>query len=259
MVDRATSAPLLAVTEVSKTFGGIAAVSGVSLTVHPGESIGLVGPNGAGKTTLFNCICGQLQPERGNVVLEGKDLLGMPTYKRARMGISRTYQRIEVFPDMTVWDHLMVAVRARFCTGRLWKDLCNRSTPTDEERERVNAVLELVGIEDRAQSPVSALGLGLCRLVELARALVSEPVLLMADEPSSGLDVRETRELAQVLRKLQRERGMAMLLVEHDLGMVGEVVDRTVVMNLGVVIADGTFDEVMADANVRLAYLGVTA
>jgi branched-chain amino acid transport system ATP-binding protein len=255
----APTVPLLSVTEVSKTFGGIAAVGGVSLSVERGESIGLVGPNGAGKTTLFNCICGQLRPEHGSVELEGRELLGMPTYKRARLGISRTYQRIEVFPDMTVWDHLMVAVRARWCTGRLWRDLCNRSAVTDEERDRVSEVLALVGIEDRAQTPVSALGLGLCRLVELARALVSEPVLLMADEPSSGLDVHETHELAQVLRKLQRERGMAMLLVEHDLGMVGNVVDRTVVMNLGVVIADGTFDEVMSDADVRHAYLGVTA
>ncbi len=266
MADTATAAatpgaahgPLLTVSEVSKSFGGIAAVSGVSLTVGRGESIGLVGPNGAGKTTLFNCICGQLRPEQGIVELDGSDLLGIPTFKRARLGISRTYQRIEVFPDMTVWDHLVVAVRARWCTGRLWRDLLNRSSVTAGERERVASVLELVGIADRAQTPVSALGLGLCRLVELARALVSEPVLLMADEPSSGLDVHETRELAQVLRKLQRERGMAMLLVEHDLGMVGEVVDRTVVMNLGVVIADGTFDEVMADANVRQAYLGVT-
>jgi branched-chain amino acid transport system ATP-binding protein len=257
MVD-GTLTPLLSVAEVTKTFGGIAAVSGVSLTVYPGESIGLVGPNGAGKTTLFNCICGQLRPEGGSVHLAGEDLLGMPTFKRARLGISRTYQRIEVFPDMTVWDHLMVAVRARSCTGRLWKDLLNRSAPTTEERDRVASVLEMVGIEGRAQTPVSALGLGLCRLVELARALVSEPVLLMADEPSSGLDVHETRELAQVLRKLQRERGMAMLLVEHDLGMVGEVVDRTVVMDLGVVIADGTFAEVMSDANVRHAYLGVS-
>ncbi len=259
MAEQGGAVPLLTVSEVSKTFGGIAAVSGVSLTVRPSESIGLVGPNGAGKTTLFNCICGQLRPERGSVILEGRELLGMPTFKRARMGISRTYQRIEVFPDMTVWDHLMVAVRARSCTGRIWKDLANRSAPTAEERERVDSVLAMVGIEDRAQTPVSALGLGLCRLVELARALVSEPVLLMADEPSSGLDVHETRELAEVLRRLQRERGMAMLLVEHDLGMVGEVVDRTVVMNLGVVIADGTFDEVMANAEVRLAYLGVKA
>jgi branched-chain amino acid transport system ATP-binding protein len=259
MVDVTSPETLLDVTGVSKTFGGIAAVSAVSLTVGRGESIGLVGPNGAGKTTLFNCIGGQLRPDRGSVELEGVDLLDLPTYKRARLGIGRTYQRIEVFPDMTVWDHLVVAVRARWCTGRLWRDLCNRSATTKEERERVAAVLELVGIEDRALTPVSALGLGSCRLVELARALVSEPVLLMADEPSSGLDVHETGELAQVLRKLQRERGMAMLLVEHDLGMVGEVVDRTVVMNLGSVIADGTFDEVMADPNVRQAYLGVGA
>ncbi len=252
-------ADLLEVREVSKTFGGIAAVSAVSLSVARGESVGLVGPNGAGKTTLFNCVGGQLRPERGTVELEGVDLLGLPTYKRARLGISRTYQRIEVFPDMTVWDHLVVAVRARWCTGRIWRDLANRSSITAEERSRVVEVLDLVGITDRADTPVSALGLGLCRLVELARALVSEPVLLMADEPSSGLDVRETHELAQVLRKLQHERGMAMLLVEHDLGMVGEVVDRTVVMNLGVVIADGLFDEVMADTEVRRAYLGLSA
>ena len=232
---------------VSKTFGGIAAVSGVSLSVQKGESVGLVGPNGAGKTTFFNCVGGQLRPEQGRVELGGVDLLDLPTYQRARLGIGRTYQRIEVFPDMTVWDHLLVAVRARFCTGRIWKDLFNRSAPTAEEKERVSTVLELVGIERQADTIVSTLGLGSCRLVELARALVAEPQLLMADEPSSGLDIQETRELSNVLRMLQRERGMAMLLVEHDLGMVGEVVDRTVVMNLGVVIADGTFDEVMAD------------
>ncbi len=253
------SGPLLEVREVSKTFGGIAAVGGVSLSVARGESLGLVGPNGAGKTTLFNCVCGQLRPEQGMVELEGINLLDKPTFKRARLGISRTYQRIEVFPDMTVRDHLVVAIRARHRVGRLWKDLSGRSALTPDEERQVGDVLELVGIEDRADVPVSALGLGLCRLVELARALVSDPVLLMADEPSSGLDVNETHELAQVLKKLQRERGMALVLVEHDLGMVGNVVDRTVVMNLGVVIADGTFDEVMADPGVREAYLGVRA
>ena len=120
-------------------------------------------------------------------------------------------------------------------------------------------MLELVGIDDQAESPVSTLGLGSCRLVELARALVADPVLLLADEPSSGLDVHETRELSQVLQMLQRERGMAVLLVEHDLSMVASVVDRTIVMNLGAVIAEGTFDEVMADASVRQAYLGLSA
>jgi branched-chain amino acid transport system ATP-binding protein len=183
----------------------------------------------------------------------------LPTYRRARRGIGRTYQRVEIFPDMTVRDHLLVAERASRRQGRLWKDLCNRSAPTAEENDRVTAVLELVGIQGMADEPVSSLGLGSCRLVELARALVAEPVLLLADEPSSGLDIQETRELSEVLRKLQRERGMAVLLVEHDLGMVGSVVDRTIVMNLGVVIAEGTFDEVMADPVVRQAYLGVSA
>jgi branched-chain amino acid transport system ATP-binding protein len=248
---------LLRVRDVTKSFGGIVAVENVCFDVAVGESVGLVGPNGAGKTTLFNCICGQLQPQHGSVELDGEELLGFPTFKRARRGIGRTYQRVEIFPDMTVRDHLLVAERARRREGRLWKDLCNRSAPTAEEKARVTEVLELVGIADQADVPVSSLGLGSCRLVELARALVADPVLLLADEPSSGLDIHETRELSQVLQKLQRERGMAVLLVEHDLGMVASVVDRTIVMNLGVVIAEGTFDEVMTDPGVRQAYLGV--
>lgn len=250
---------LLQVTDVTKSFGGVTAVDCVGFVVSPGESVGLVGPNGAGKTTLFNCICGQIQPQRGSVELAGQELLEMPTYRRARLGIGRTYQRVEIFPDMTVRDHLVVAERARRRQGRLWKDLCNRSAPTPEERARVAAVLELVGIESQADVPVSSLGLGSCRLVELARALVADPVLLLADEPSSGLDIHETRELSQVLQMLQRERGMAVLLVEHDLNMVASVVDRTIVMNLGAVIAEGTFDEVMSDPGVRQAYLGLSA
>jgi branched-chain amino acid transport system ATP-binding protein len=251
-------APLLMVRGVSKYFGGIQAVREVTFVVERGECVGLVGPNGAGKTTLFNCICGQLRAESGAVEFGGIDLGRMPTYKRARLGIGRTYQRIEVFPDMTVREHLLVAEQARRGEGRLWKDLCNLSRPSSDERGRVEDVLELIGITDIAGTPVSALGLGLCRLVELGRALVGEPQLLMADEPSSGLDVHETAELATVLRTLQKERGMAVLLVEHDLGMVGECVDRTIVMDLGQVIAEGTFDEVMGDPEVRHAYLGTT-
>ncbi|MHB1711292.1 MAG: ATP-binding cassette domain-containing protein, partial [Acidimicrobiales bacterium] len=183
----------------------------------------------------------------------------LPTFKRARLGIGRTYQRVEVFTDMTVRDHLLVAERARRADGHLWRDLTSRSQPTHAELKRVAEVLDLVGIGDRADAQVSTLGLGLCRLVELARALVSDPVLLLADEPSSGLDVRETHELANVLRTLQHERGMAVLLVEHDLPMVAQVVDRAIVMDLGSVIAEGTFDEVMADTTVRDAYLGTNA
>ena len=244
---------------VSKSFGGIAAVNHMSFTVNPGESVGLVGPNGAGKTTLFNCICGQLRPETGRVELAGTEIDQLPVYKRARLGIGRTYQRVEVFPDMTVRQHLLVAERIRRGDGRLWRDLCNRSRPAADELRRVAEVLDLIGIGDRAEDPVSALGLGSCRLVELARALVADPIILLADEPSSGLDVHETKELAKVLRTLQHERGLAVLLVEHDLAMVGAVVDRAIVMDLGSMVAQGTFDEVMADPVVRDAYLGTSA
>jgi branched-chain amino acid transport system ATP-binding protein len=248
--------PLLRLRGVSKSFGGIQAVHSITFDVTQGECVGLVGPNGAGKTTLFNCVCGQLRPESGEVLFDGNLLIGLPTYKRARLGIGRTYQKIEVFTDMTVRDHLMVAERARRGDGRLWRDLLNLSKPTVDEMERVDATLELVGITQLANTSVNALGLGNCRLVELARALASEPKILLADEPSSGLDLHETAEVAAVLRTVQRERGTAVLLVEHDLTMVADVVDRTIVMDLGAMLAEGTFDEVMADPMVRHAYLG---
>jgi branched-chain amino acid transport system ATP-binding protein len=241
---------------VCKSFGGIQAVSSISFDVGAGESVGLVGPNGAGKTTLFNCVCGQLRPEIGDIVFDGVPLAGLPTYKRARLGIGRTYQKVEVFTDMSVRDHLMVAERARQGEGRLWRDLLNLSKPTKDEMERVDATLELVGITELADTSVNALGLGNCRLVELARALAAEPKILLADEPSSGLDLHETEEVAAVLRTVQRERGTAVLLVEHDLTMVADVVDRTVVMDVGAILAEGTFDEVMANPLVRAAYLG---
>ena len=252
----ADAGPILSVRSVSKSFGGIQAVHSITFDVAPGECVGLVGPNGAGKTTLFNCVCGQLRPETGDIVFDGTHLIGMPIYKRARLGIGRTYQKVEVFTDMTVREHLMVAERARRGEARLWRDLLNLSKPTKDEVERVDATLELVGITRLADTSVNALGLGNCRLVELARALVAEPKILLADEPSSGLDLHETAEVAAVLRHVQRERGTTVLLVEHDLTMVADVVDRTLVMDLGSMLAEGTFDEVMADPLVRHAYLG---
>ncbi len=248
--------PLLSLRNVSKSFGGIHAVHDISFDVGAGESVGLVGPNGAGKTTLFNCVCGQLRNDEGDILFCGASLTALPTFKRARLGIGRTYQKVEMFTDMSVRDHLLVAERSRRGEGRLWKDLLSMSSVTKEESANVQASLELVGIAQFAETSVNALGLGHCRLVELARALVAEPKILLADEPSSGLDVHETAEVAAVLRTVQRERGTAILLVEHDLAMVGEVVDRTVVMDLGAMLAEGTFDEVMADPVVRKAYLG---
>ena len=255
----ASSDVFLRTSGLFKSFGGIVAVDHVDFAIGRGESVGLVGPNGAGKTTLFNCICGQLVQESGTIEFKGQRIDPLPNYRRARMGIGRTYQRIEVFPDLTVYQHLLVAERARRGDGRLWKDLLRQSAPRPEELEAVDEVLDLVELRPQRDTPVSALGLGMCRLVELARALVGRPDLLMADEPSSGLDVHETKELAHVLRTLQKEKGMAVLLVEHDLGMVGDVVDRAVVMDLGKVIASGSFDQVMAEPAVRQAYLGISA
>jgi branched-chain amino acid transport system ATP-binding protein len=244
---------------ISKHFGGIQALHEVSLSVAPGEVLGLVGPNGAGKTTLFNCLCGQLRPDGGTVLFDGQPIDDLPTFRRARLGIGRTFQRVEVFPELSVRNHLMVAEQVRQGGGALWKDLLNMSQPTPEANAKVDAVLTLVGLDAVADTPVAALSLGHCRLVELGRALAAEPLLLLADEPSSGLDVNETAALAATLRHIQAERGTSVLLVEHDLDMVARVVDRVVVLDFGTQIAAGTLDEVLADPIVRKAYLGKTA
>ncbi|MDA8315284.1 MAG: ATP-binding cassette domain-containing protein [Actinomycetota bacterium] len=249
---------LLQVRGLTKSFGGTVAVAGVDLDLSTGESVGLVGPNGAGKTTLFDCIFGQLRPDAGTIELDGRDIGGLSTWRRARLGMGRTYQRLEVFPDLSVRDHLVIALEASHTArwGRLWKDLLGLGVPSREELATVDSVLEAVGLIDVADTPVAALGLGTCRIVELARAVVARPRVLLADEPSSGLDERETAELAHLLRSLQVERAMGILLVEHDLAMVEAVVDRVVVMDLGRVVASGSFHEVMRAPAVQRAYLG---
>jgi branched-chain amino acid transport system ATP-binding protein len=251
-----SAAPLLDARSISIRFGGVAALKDVSVTVAAGEAVGLVGPNGAGKTTLFNCLCGQLHPSGGTVVFDGHVLDHMPAHMRARLGIRRTFQRVEVFPELSVRDHMMVAERARRGDGALWKDLLNMAKPKPDELAHVEEILDLVGLTEMADVPVAALSLGHCRLVELGRALCGEPRLLMADEPSSGLDISETAALAGVLRGVQRDRGMAVLLVEHDMEMVRTAVDRVVVLDVGEIIAEGTFESVVADPEVRRAYLG---
>ncbi|MCB1013739.1 MAG: ABC transporter ATP-binding protein [Acidimicrobiales bacterium] len=249
---------LLRAEEVSKRFSGLSALDAVSLTVAPGEIVGLIGPNGAGKTTLFNCLYGVLAPDGGRITFDGRDLAGLAVHRRARLGIGRTFQRIELFAGMTVRDHLLVAERARRGDGALWKDLCNRSRPTSDERARADATLGLLGLDDVADRPVESLSLGRGRLVELGRALMIEPRLLLLDEPSSGLDHRETDEMADVLDVVRRERGTAILLVEHDVAMVRRVTSRLYVLDFGQLIADGPTAEVVADARVRQAYLGDT-
>ncbi len=253
------TAPLLDARSISIRFGGVAALKDVSVTVAAGEAVGLVGPNGAGKTTLFNCLCGQLNPSGGTVTFDGHVLDNMPAHMRARLGIRRTFQRVEVFPELSVRDHMMVAERARRGDGALWKDVLNMGKPKPDELAHVEEILDLVGLTEMADVPVAALSLGHCRLVELGRALCGEPRLLMADEPSSGLDITETAALAGVFRGVQRDRGMAVLLVEHDMEMVRTAVDRVVVLDVGEIIAQGSFESVVADPEVRRAYLGRSA
>jgi branched-chain amino acid transport system ATP-binding protein len=247
---------LLEAIEITKTFAGITALDSVSLDVEPGEIVGLIGPNGAGKTTFFNCLLGMLKPDRGAVRFDGHDLTRVPTHRRARLGIGRTFQRVELFTEMTPREHLLVAERVRRGDGALWKDLIGRGRPKADELQRVEETIALLGLDDVADRPIEALSLGRGRVVEVARALMTQPSLLLLDEPSSGLDHRETLALADKLREVNTQRGAAILLVEHDVEMVRSLVTRVFVLDFGTLIASGPTDEVFAEASVRRAYLG---
>jgi branched-chain amino acid transport system ATP-binding protein len=248
----------LAVRSVSVSFGGVTALDGVDIDVRHGEIVGLIGPNGAGKSTLVNCVGGQLAPQKGSVVLGGRRLDGLAPFRRARLGIGRTFQRVAVFPELTVRDHLFVAVRAHHDGRARASRLLDRARPTEEESNEIEQALALTGLSAFADTVVGTLPLGVCRLVEVGRALVGHPTVLLADEPSSGLDGLEASALAELLRTLP-ESGMGVLLVEHDLALVASVCDRVIVLHLGAVIASGSYDEVMADPAVRTAYLGAVA
>jgi branched-chain amino acid transport system ATP-binding protein len=247
---------LLDAQEVTKLFAGITALDAVSLDVNEGEIVGLIGPNGAGKTTFFNCLLGLSRPEGGCVLFEGRDLGRVPTYKRARMGIARTFQRIELFVGMTPREHFIVAERSRNRSGALWKDVLFRGGPSAAENEAAAQMVELLGLHEVADRNVESLSLGIGRLVEIGRALMTRPKLVLLDEPSSGLDRAETEELAGTLRKIQQDTGVAILLVEHDVELVRSLVSRVYVLDFGTLIASGATSDVFADDAVRRAYLG---
>jgi branched-chain amino acid transport system ATP-binding protein len=252
------SGPLLEAIGISKQFGGIQALSELSFDVGRGEAVGIVGPNGAGKTTLFNCLLGLVALDTGTVAFDGVRIDRLPVWKRSRMGIGRTYQRMELFSGMTVADHLLVAEQAKDSSFRLWRDLLHRGGPTAAELRHVEEVLELLGLDDVANRPVDGLDLGHARLVEVGRALMGAPRLLMLDEPSSGLDAAETERLASVLDDVRGAQGTSVVLVEHDLHLVETLVDRLFVLNFGRMLASGPVEEVMASPEVRLAYLGTS-
>jgi branched-chain amino acid transport system ATP-binding protein len=247
---------LLDASGITKRFSGITALNSVDLDVLPGEMVGLIGPNGAGKTTFFNCLLGMLRPEGGSVRFDGRDITRLPVHRRARLGFGRTFQRLELFSGMTVREHFLVTERARRGTGRLWKDLLNLAKPNAEEQALADRMVEIVGLQAEADRAVEGLSLGRGRLVELGRALMTQPKLLLLDEPSSGLDVRETAGLADKLATVQEQHEFAVLLVEHDVEMVSNLVTRLYVLDFGELIASGPTHAVLGDEAVRKAYLG---
>ncbi len=247
---------LLEASGVSVAFAGIRALDDVSVRVAAGERVGLIGPNGAGKTTLFNCLLGILRPDAGRVQLNGVDVGEWPVHRRARAGMGRTFQRVELFSDTTVREHLFIAERIRNGSGAFWKDLLGRGRPRPDEIAACDEVLELLGIAELADQPVESLSLGQSRLVEVGRALMTGPQVLLLDEPSSGLDRDETQALAATLLAVQDARGYAVLLVEHDVSLVADFTERTYVLDSGALIAEGPTADVLADPAVRRAYLG---
>jgi branched-chain amino acid transport system ATP-binding protein len=251
--------PVMRAVDISVRFGGVAALSGVTVDARAGEVVGVIGPNGAGKTTLFDVLSGIRPPTSGRILYRGEDITRRSPTWRSRRGIRRTFQRQQMFGWLTVEENVLVALEWRGGGGGLVGDLLALPTRRGRERERrrqSDEVLELCGLGDVRSQPAGKLPIGRARMVEMARAIVDEPQLLLLDEPTSGLEESESRALGDSIQAVCRERGCAVLLVEHDVGFVMERCDSIVVLNLGAVIAVGAPDEVRDDPAVQEAYLG---
>jgi ABC-type branched-subunit amino acid transport system ATPase component len=249
---------VLELRDVGVRFGTFNAVDGVSLSVNAGEVVGLIGPNGAGKTVTFNVITGLQPATRGQVLLHGTDVTRQPAHVRTAMGLSRTFQVVQLFAGMSVLQNLMVAAHRHTHAGVLVDALRlpGRGRALRQAEERARAVLAFLELTHLADVEVTTLPVGQARLVELARALCLTPSCLLLDEPASGLDPAETADFVALLAHVRATLGCAMLLVEHDMGVVMPLCDHVVVMDFGKVLAAGAPLEVREDRAVRAAYLG---
>jgi branched-chain amino acid transport system ATP-binding protein len=239
---------LLEIDDLVIRFAGNAAVDGVSLAVREQQRIALIGPNGAGKSTLVNCISGYVTPAEGSVRFRGQDLHRVAPHRRARMGIARTFQNLELFPSMTVLDNVVTALDA--AGGR------RSPGAARAKREQARETLDRFDIADHAETVVSTLPYGLRKLVELSRALVGEPSLVVLDEPAAGLDTGEKAQVAEALRGVLDRQACAVLLIEHDMPTVQALCDHVHVLDAGTQIAEGSFAQIASDPAVIEAYLG---
>jgi len=252
---------LLDVRDVRLAFGGLTALDGPSLTVGDGEVVGLIGPNGAGKTSLFNCIGGLYRPQSGSIRVAGHEVVGLPRHRIAALGVGRTFQNIGLLPSQTVLANVMAGAYHSSPDG-WWATALALPRVRRSERDvtrRALALLEELGLVQAAGRIVGTLPFGTLKRIELARALIAEPRLLLVDEPANGLVHGEVAELGATLRRLAAERGASILLVEHHMGLVTSVCDRVAVLDFGRLIAEGDPHEVARDPQVVAAYLGSPA